>query len=97
MIKYFIYGICLFLMVASLWATSTVTAVTNVTGHMSNVTIETGDDTYRYSTCNNLTPYTYPWHVSDAVNISVNMGSTAWTLNDLTTAAIAVCIVRTAI
>ena len=77
------------------YAQDMVTAVTNVMGSMSTVTIRTDVDTAVYSRCNNLTPYTYPWHVTDNVNISVNEEATAYTINDLTTAALAVCIVKT--
>lgn len=77
------------------YAQDTVTAVTNSLGSMQTVTIQSDIDTARYSNCYNQTPYTYPWHVDDLVNVSVNFGTTAWTLNDLTTAAVAVCIVRT--
>ena len=79
------------------YAQDTVVAVTTSFGSMQTVTIHSSIDTAIYSDCYNQTPYTYPWVVDDLVNVSVNFGDTAWTLNDLTTAAVAICIVRTVI
>lgn len=92
-----ILSLLTFLLATSCYATNTVTAVSLITGNMSTVTIHSSTDTAIYSHCSNLTPYTYRWTVSDIVNVSVNFGSTAWTLNDLSSSALAVCIVRTVI
>ena len=77
-------------------AYGTVTAVTTDKGSMINVTIANGT-TYRYSNCNNYTPYIYTWSVNDITNVVPNMANTAFTINDLTTAAVTLCIQRTLI
>lgn len=79
------------------WATGTVTAVTNVKGSMVNVTIQDLSAKGMYSNCVNLTDYTHVWKISDQVNTSVNMDASVYTLNDLSTAALAICITRTAL
>jgi hypothetical protein len=87
----------LMLLCANVFGLGTVTAVTNVTGEMTMVAITLGTTKNTYSKCVNLTPYPYTWNVNDQVNVSTNASFNAWTLNDITTAAISFCVVQTPI
>ena len=74
------------------FAQSTLTGVTIHQGNMINATVKSTTGTNTYSTCINLTPYNYKWVVNDLINVSVNADSSAWTLNDLSTSALALCL-----
>ncbi len=71
----------------------TIVAVTTTLGEMVDISVQGTDSViYKYSICVNFTPYTYEWNISDRVNIIPNFNNDMWTMNDTTTAAIAICI-----
>ncbi len=88
-------ALLLWLLPGLIYAQTTVTAATNIHGEMVTVTLNDTIKTARYSNCINLTPYIYTWTVNNVAHVSVNMDSSAWTLNNLSTSALALCVTQT--